>query len=184
MSFSENLRFIRKQKNISQEQLAEMLNVSRQSVSKWESGVGYPETEKLILLSSRLNVSIDYLLNETSNIEGKDDKTIVYVSGNSGRIAILSSDGESIVNCISVKSSKVISNKKEKEPKYTLLGVSDVSFWGEKSEILGWYKNIDDVQSEISSINLAIKDGHPNYELKYSCKIEYKGFFGQPQIIE
>ena len=184
MSFSEKLRFIRKQKNISQEQLAEMLNVSRQSVSKWESGVGYPETEKLILLSSKLNVSIDYLFNETSNIEEKGDKTAVYVSGNSGRIAILSSDGESIVNCISVKSAKIILNRKEKEPKYILHGVSGVSFWGEKSDILGWYKNFDDVQLEILAINLAIKEGRHSYELQYCCKVEYKGFFGQPQIIE
>lgn len=39
MSFAENLQFLRKQKEITQEQLAEQLEVSRQSVSKWESGV-------------------------------------------------------------------------------------------------------------------------------------------------
>lgn len=39
MSFSENLRTIRKEQNISQEDLAEMMNVSRQAVSKWEQGV-------------------------------------------------------------------------------------------------------------------------------------------------
>ncbi|MDY5870251.1 MAG: helix-turn-helix transcriptional regulator, partial [Suilimivivens sp.] len=38
MSFAENLQFLRKQKEITQEQLAEQLEVSRQSVSKWESG--------------------------------------------------------------------------------------------------------------------------------------------------
>lgn len=41
MSLAENLQFLRKQKNITQEQLAEQLEVSRQSVSKWESGVSY-----------------------------------------------------------------------------------------------------------------------------------------------
>lgn len=41
MSFAENLLFLRKQKDITQEQLAESLEVSRQSVSKWESGVSH-----------------------------------------------------------------------------------------------------------------------------------------------
>ena len=43
MSFAENLKQIRKEKNISQEKLAELLGVSRQAVSKWEQGIGYPE---------------------------------------------------------------------------------------------------------------------------------------------
>ena len=50
MSLSENLQNLRKIKNISQEELAEKLNVSRQAVSKWESGSGYPETEKIIAI--------------------------------------------------------------------------------------------------------------------------------------
>ena len=53
MSFGENLRKIRKQRNITQEELAELLNVSRQAISKWEAGNGYPETEKLILIFLR-----------------------------------------------------------------------------------------------------------------------------------
>ena len=64
MSFGENLKQIRKQRNITQEELAELLNVSRQAISKWESGNGYPETEKLITLSRELNISLDYLLND------------------------------------------------------------------------------------------------------------------------
>ena len=48
MNLSENLKKIRKEHNLSQEQLAEKLNVSRQSVSKWESGQAYPEMDKMI----------------------------------------------------------------------------------------------------------------------------------------
>ena len=48
--------------NISQEGLAELLGVSRQSVSKWERGKGYPEIEKLIFISERFGVSLDTLL--------------------------------------------------------------------------------------------------------------------------
>lgn len=62
MSFSENLRLMRKERNISQEELAEIMGVSRQAVSKWEQGTGYPEMEKLLILSKELNVSLDYLM--------------------------------------------------------------------------------------------------------------------------
>ena len=62
MSFGENLQLIRKKNQLSQEDLAEMLGVSRQAVSKWELGEGYPEVDKLVILSRKLNVSIDSLL--------------------------------------------------------------------------------------------------------------------------
>ena len=45
MSFGENLKTVRKEKQLSQEELAELLDVSRQSVSKWEQDLGYPEVE-------------------------------------------------------------------------------------------------------------------------------------------
>jgi len=64
MGFAENLKHIRKKRNITQEQLADILSVSRQAVSKWESGFGYPETEKLLILSKELEVSLDYLFSE------------------------------------------------------------------------------------------------------------------------
>ena len=48
MSLGENLQFLRKKNNITQEQLAEQLDVSRQSVSKWESDSSYPEMDKLL----------------------------------------------------------------------------------------------------------------------------------------
>ena len=68
MSFAENLKAIRKKRNMTQEELAEVLSVSRQAISKWESGFGYPETEKLLLLAKELNVSLDYLFSERCNI--------------------------------------------------------------------------------------------------------------------
>ena len=47
MSLSENLQFLRQRRGVTQEQLAEELDVSRQSVSKWESGVSYPEMDTI-----------------------------------------------------------------------------------------------------------------------------------------
>ncbi len=64
MGFAENLKHIRKKRNITQEQLADILSVSRQAISKWESGFGYPETEKLLIISKELDVSLDYLFSE------------------------------------------------------------------------------------------------------------------------
>ena len=51
MGFGENLRTMRRKKNISQEELAGKLNVSRQAISRWEQDNGYPEMEKMISLS-------------------------------------------------------------------------------------------------------------------------------------
>lgn len=65
MSFGENLQKLRKEKNISQENLAEELKVSRQTIGKWENGTTYPETECLIQISDFFGVSIDTLLKGT-----------------------------------------------------------------------------------------------------------------------
>lgn len=64
MKFSEKLYTLRKNKGLSQEQLAESLNVSRQAVSKWESGAAMPETEKLLAISKFFGVSMDYLMKD------------------------------------------------------------------------------------------------------------------------
>lgn len=62
MDFGQTLQQRRKEKGYSQEALAFELNVSRQAVSKWESSQGYPETEKLLQISSLLDISLDELL--------------------------------------------------------------------------------------------------------------------------
>ena len=62
MAFSENLQFIRTQAGVTQEQLAEQLGVSRQSVSKWESGLSFPEMETLLRICDLYDVNLDTLL--------------------------------------------------------------------------------------------------------------------------
>lgn len=62
MAFSENLQFIRAQAGITQEQLAEQLEVSRQSVSKWESGTSFPEMDTLLRICDLYDVNLDILL--------------------------------------------------------------------------------------------------------------------------
>lgn len=64
MGFGEKLQELRKMAGLSQEQLAEKCGISRQSVSKWELGQGYPETQKLLMLCRALSVDLDYLLRD------------------------------------------------------------------------------------------------------------------------
>ncbi|MBR1377168.1 MAG: helix-turn-helix transcriptional regulator [Bacilli bacterium] len=64
MNFKNNLRKIRKDNNLSQEELADKLNVSRQAVSKWESGQAYPEMDKVLQICKMFNLNIDDLLNK------------------------------------------------------------------------------------------------------------------------
>ncbi len=75
MKFSEKILKLRKGSDLTQEELAEKLNVSRQSISKWESGQTVPELEKIVALSSVFNVTTDYLLkpNEIDELSVKTD---------------------------------------------------------------------------------------------------------------
>ena len=64
MTLGEKIAKQRKELNFTQEQLADILGVSRQSISKWESDIAYPETDKLIELGKLFDCSMDYLLKE------------------------------------------------------------------------------------------------------------------------
>lgn len=72
MNFSENLQTLRKSRGISQEQLAERLDVSRQAVSKWETDGGYPEMDKLIQLCDIFGVTMDELIKGQIEIDKTD----------------------------------------------------------------------------------------------------------------
>ena len=60
----EKLSKLRKENGISQEELAEKLNISRQAISKWENNESLPDTENLIAIAKLFNVSIDFLVPE------------------------------------------------------------------------------------------------------------------------
>ena len=77
MTIGERIAKCRKDKNLSQEYIAEMLDVSRQAVSKWENDQSEPDTGNLILLARLFGVSVEYLAN------GEEEKVkIVYVEKN------------------------------------------------------------------------------------------------------
>ncbi|MBQ7093425.1 MAG: helix-turn-helix transcriptional regulator [Clostridia bacterium] len=170
MSFADNLKQLRKEKQLSQEELAEMLDVSRQAISKWEQGIGYPEVEKLLLLSHKLNISLDSLMS-TENAQKLDLES----SNVTGTIVITSPHENVIATCYKVSSSGKMSGGKS-SPQYALFGVSKgtPSFWGEPTTFLGWYANKELISKEISEIYSAIRNGAATYTLKYSAKTERK----------
>ncbi|MBE6878427.1 MAG: helix-turn-helix transcriptional regulator [Ruminococcaceae bacterium] len=170
MGFAENLKKLRKEKCLSQEELAEMLDVSRQAVSKWEQGIGYPEVEKLLFLSNKFNILLDSLMS-TGIAQESNHKNI----RTKGTIVITSMHENVVVTCYKVLSSgKMYGGKLS--PKYALFAVSDgtSSFWGEPTTFLGWYENKEQIEKEIAEIKNAIINGIEVYTLKYSAKTERK----------
>ena len=71
MSLGNKLAEARKKQNLTQEQLAERLGVTRQAVSRWESDSAYPETDKIVRMAQILEVSCDYLLQDGVDEKGK-----------------------------------------------------------------------------------------------------------------
>ena len=77
MLFKEKLKKLRKEQNLTQEQLAEKLNVSRQAITKWETSDGTPDIENLKQISNFFNISIDELIKE-ENLDLKSNKKYTY----------------------------------------------------------------------------------------------------------
>ena len=89
MNIGERITTLRKEKDISQTELAKRLNVSRQAVSKWEQGTSTPDTERLIQLAEILDTEVEYLatgvhpepgsvvLNVVETVERVQEKVVV-----------------------------------------------------------------------------------------------------------
>lgn len=73
MKFNEKLIMLRKQNNLSQEQLGEKLEVARQTISKWELGETTPEMDKLIKLSEIFSITLDELVKDEKETEVRND---------------------------------------------------------------------------------------------------------------
>lgn len=100
MNFNNRLYQLRKQKGFSQEELANRLNVSRQTISKWEVGDSTPDMEKLIAISDLFNVSLDNL------ITGKEDELQITTETKSDFVSVLNE--------------KVLTNENKKKAKSAL----------------------------------------------------------------
>lgn len=75
MTTGEKIAKLRRESNYTQEQLADILGVSRQAISKWESDIAFPETDKLIKMSGLFKCTVDYLLKENAESEVPPEKS-------------------------------------------------------------------------------------------------------------
>lgn len=175
MTLGEKLSKLRKENNYTQEQLANVLGVSRQAISKWESNITYPETEKLIRMSKLFHCTTDYLLLEEEETTKNTEPNNSHPASPNNRIFIESPLTKSLVSCFKVTASPVIAPTKD-QPKYLLLGVDKVTVLGEHTTQLGWYATEEDIQREISEISSAIRNGESSYTIKYNVEVDTKLF--------
>jgi len=151
MNFSDKLKDLRKSKNMSQEQLAEKLYVSRQAITKWENGIGLPDIENLIAISALFNESLDNLLSEEKSLLTKheffyeshteydldEEKTIDITYGTAHEVIIERTKSEKIeillasnkLNCISQQAKvKIEEHPRRMDVKIThAANLSDIS---------------------------------------------------------
>lgn len=81
MNMADRIQYLRKTKGLSQEELANKVGVSRQAVSKWESGQSTPDIEKIIIMSELFEVTTDYILKgvEPANMVNKETINSLYI---------------------------------------------------------------------------------------------------------
>ena len=178
MSFHDRLKEARRCAQLSQEELAELLNVSRQAVGKWEQGLAYPEVEKLIALCAVLNTSLDALMADELP---QSCRTEVTPTVPSESILIRAQNGTNLVRCIHVQCSQPY--KSRRGPKYALFGISNFSaLSGPHSVLLGWYADEASVQAEIKAIQEAMRRGEADYTLQYAVKVRRR--LGRIEMID
>ncbi|MCI6932805.1 MAG: helix-turn-helix domain-containing protein [Candidatus Coprovivens sp.] len=86
MNFSEKIQKLRKQNNLTQEELAEKLFISRTAISKWESGKGYPSIDVLKQISVLFDISVDNLLSSEQILELAEQDKMSKLKKNNGLI--------------------------------------------------------------------------------------------------
>lgn len=101
MRFNEKLMSIRKIKGLSQEELGMELQVSRQTISKWESGQSYPDFQRLVMLSDYFDMTLDELVKDI-DVQDVRDKNLT-----DEKVASIYLDVENVKNC-SKKLGKII----------------------------------------------------------------------------
>lgn len=144
------------------------MEVSRQAVSKWESGSGYPEMDKLESLAAALQVTEQ----AAQRTAPKQNKTISIRAYNHSIYAIQSVSG-----------SQILSHPKN-SPDYLMRGVDRTGWFGDHGVIRGFYRTKEDMERELDAMMQAISRGDVAYELQYAAEVEMKGWLGQPRFLE
>lgn len=150
--FAERLKKLRVDQGVSQEALAEILDVSRQSISKYEQGLSFPDYEKLKLLVEYFHISFDDLLAEGVK-DGYQVPVVNQVVHTSCKILIKSELTRELTYYYKFNIAKTFKEKKDIVPQAMLMGIdSTSSFWGDSVRPLGWYETIEDAEKEMAAI--------------------------------
>lgn len=158
LSIGENIKLLRKSKEITQEQLAEMLNVSCQSVSRWELGICYPDMELLPMLAEIFEITVDKLLGVDSIAEKK--KVEEYLN----RFQVAISQGK-IDECISVAREGV----NEYPNNFCLLNKLMYALFisgDDTGNISNWKENAEKYDDEITSLGERIMKFCPDQDIR------------------
>lgn len=168
MNIGQNILNLRKSANLSQEQLAEKIGVTRQTISNWELEESSPDLKQAKELSKIFNVSLDDLAG---------DSTFEYLgeTDSDRKITIISPIENVIVTCNKIQSSNKYKGGKD-SPQYALFGgyESNNSIFGTNNTFLGWYVDKEQISKEIMEIKEAFLSGRTSYELKYNVEVEKK----------
>ena len=158
LSIGENIKLFRKAKDITQEQLAEMLNVSSQSVSRWELGICYPDMELLPMLAEIFEITVDKLLGVDNIAEKK--KVDEYLN----RFQIAINQGK-IDECISIAREGVA----EYPNNYALLNKLMYALFvsgDDTGNISNWKENMEKYDAEITSLGERIMKYCPDQKIR------------------
>lgn len=184
MSISEKIQQLRKSNGLSQEQLAEKLNVSRQAISKWESGASFPDVEKIVLISELFKVSTDYLMKDESTVECggvaqqcvQVPKKLYIVDINKRKLSAFDEFAVEMLSSSNNGEADLItgitkSDTKVKVPVCVLYGVTKGILGMNKRTTLGFYASLEDAEKELNNISKAGVT-EAVYELKYAAKMQ------------
>ena len=97
---SKNLKIFRKRKGLTQENVAEALNVVRQTISKWEKGISVPDADMLIKLAEILDVSVSELIGSDVADEKNEDMIAVELARVADQLASRNHRSKKIIKCV------------------------------------------------------------------------------------
>lgn len=158
LSIGENIKLFRKAKDITQEQLAEMLNVSSQSVSRWELGICYPDMGLLPMLAEIFEITVDKLLGVDNIAEKK--KVDEYLN----RFQVAINQGK-IDECISIAREGIA----EYPNNYALLNKLMYALFvsgDDTGNISNWKENMENYDAEITSLGERIMKYCPDQNIR------------------
>ncbi len=161
LSIGENIKILRKQKDITQEHLAEMLGISAQSVSRWESGVCYPDMEFLPEIAKIFEITVDKLLGVDDITENKKvDEYLKHfqVAINKGKID----------ECIAIAREGVA----EYPNNYVLLDKLMYALFGStdnSGNIPDWQENMEKYDAEITALGERIMKYCPDQNIRLTA---------------